>query len=275
MRRLSRIIVCAVMALATQWLTAQDTSSPWPDSPSHARQVSIDPAHSGSDREVTWRGLPADFLRDQKAIWLFPIQLAKGHYWLPTLAVAGGTAGLIVADPHAMPYFRSHSQNLDDVNDVFDAPITSAEVILLPASLMISGYARHDPYQVGTALLAGEAYADVAVVDLAIKAVTRRKRPSDVAPGAPFTDTFFSGGKSPFNGSSFPSGHAAGAFAVATVVATRYHTHRWVPWTVYGFATAISLSRITTSAHFPSDVFLGQLSAMQSPATRYCVPAEG
>lgn len=269
MHRLSRLIVCAVVAFTTQWLNAQNTNSQWPDSPSHTRQVSIAPAHSGSDRDVTWRSLPGDFLRDQKAIWLFPVQLAKGHYWLPTLAVAGGTAGLIVADPHVMPYFRSHSGNLDDVNDVFDAPITSAEVILLPASLMISGYARHDSYQVGTALLAGEAYADAAVVDLAIKAVTRRRRPSDVAPGAPFTDTFFSGGKSPFKGSSFPSGHAAGAFAVATVVATRYHTHRWVPWAVYGFATAVSLSRITTSAHFPSDVFLG--AALGYGITRYQV----
>ncbi len=269
MHRLSRLIVCAVVAFTTQWLNAQNTNSQWPDSPSHTRQVSIAPARSGSDRDVTWRSLPGDFLRDQKAIWLFPVQLAKGHYWLPTLAVAGGTAGLIVADPHVMPYFRSHSGNLDDVNDVFDAPITSAEVILLPASLMISGYARHDSYQVGTALLAGEAYADAAVVDLAIKAVTRRRRPSDVAPGAPFTDTFFSGGKSPFKGSSFPSGHAAGDFAVATVVATRYHTHRWVPWAVYGFATAVSLSRITTSAHFPSDVFLG--AALGYGITRYQV----
>ena len=71
-----------------------------------------------------------------------------------------------------------------------------------------------------TALLAGEAYADSAIVDLGVKAVTRRKRPSDVPPGAPFNDTFFSGGKSPFKGSAFPSGHAAGVFSVATVIAT-------------------------------------------------------
>ena len=100
---------------------------------------------------------------------------------------------------------------------VFDPLITTGEVIALPLSLMVAGYARHDTYQVSTALLAGEAYADVAVVDLAIKAVTRRKRPSDVAPGASYHDTFFAGGKSPFKGSSFPSGHAAGVFAVATV----------------------------------------------------------
>ena len=259
-----------VLACARERAHSQTATPQWPDSPSHTREASGDGADSPSNREVSWRSLPKDFLHDQKGIWVaFPAQLAKGHYWLPTLAVAAGTAGLIVADPHTMPYFRSHSRNLDDVNDIFDAPITTAEVIVLPASLLVAGYARHDSYQVGTALLAGEAYADSAVVDLAVKAITRRKRPSDVAPGASFNDTFFSGGKSPFKGSSFPSGHAAGAFAVATVVATRYHTHRWVPWAVYGFATAVSLSRITNRSHFPSDVFLG--AALGYTITRYQV----
>jgi len=221
----------------------------------------------GSRREVSWRSLPKNFLQDQKGIWLFPAQLAKGRHWVPTLAISGLTAGLLVADPHAMPYFETHERNLDDINDVFDPLITTGEVIALPLSLMVAGYARHDTYQVSTALLAGEAYADVAVVDLAIKAVTRRKRPSDVAPGASYHDTFFAGGKSPFKGSSFPSGHAAGVFAVATVVASRYRHHKWVPWITYGFATAISLSRVTTRAHFPSDVFLG--AALGYTITRY------
>jgi PAP2 superfamily len=262
------VMLFAIVACWSQFANSQITDSAWPDSPSHTKEANGESADSPSHREVSWRSLPKDFVHDQKGIWLsFPAQLAKGHYWLPTLAVAGGTAGLIVADPHAMPYFRSHARNLDDVNDTFDAPITSAEVIVLPASLMVAGYIRHDSYQVGTALLAGEAYADSAVVDLAIKAITRRKRPSDVAPSAPFNDTFFSGGKSPFKGSSFPSGHAAGAFAIATVVATRYHRHRWVPWAVYGFATAVSFSRITSSSHFPSDVFLG--AALGYSITRY------
>jgi membrane-associated phospholipid phosphatase len=270
MSRLSRffVLLIVVVACSRESANSQISDAGWPDSPSHTREAHGERSDSPSNREVSWRSLPKDFLHDQKGIWLlFPAQLAKGHYWLPTLAIAGGTAGLIVADPHAMPYFRSHARNLDDVNDTFDAPITSAEVIAVPAALLVAGYARHDSYQVGTALLAGEAYADGAVVDLAVKAITRRKRPSDVAPGVPFNDTFFAGGKSPFKGSSFPSGHAAGAFAVATVIATRYHTHRWVPWAVYGFATAISFSRITTSAHFPSDVFLG--AALGYTVTRY------
>jgi membrane-associated phospholipid phosphatase len=118
-------------------------------------------------------------------------------------------------------------------------------------------------------MIAGEAYADSAIVDLAIKAVTRRERPIDVRPGAPFTDTFFSGGKSPFKGSSFPSGHAAGVFSVAIVVASRYHKRPWVPWLAYGVATAISFSRVTTASHFPSDVFLG--AALGYTITRYQV----
>jgi len=264
------LVLCAAIYCAPNWAWAQSTDSDLPDSPSQALpQSSKDDANSPTDREASWRSLPKDFLHDQKAIWLFPTQLAKGRHWLPTLAIAGGTAGLIVADPHVMPYFRSHARGLDDLNDTFDAPITTAEVVAVPVSLMITGYVQHNPYHVSTALLAGEAYADSAVVDLAIKAVTRRKRPSDVPAGASFNDTFFSGGKSPFKGSSFPSGHAAGAFSVATVVASRYHTHRWVPWVMYGFATAISFSRVTGNSHFPSDVFLG--AALGYTITRYQV----
>ena len=259
------LLLCASVFPA-QELCAQVDESRLPDTPSQS-QVERHRDDPGSRREVSWRSLPKNFLQDQKGIWLFPAQLAKGRHWVPTLAISGLTAGLLVADPHAMPYFETHERNLDDINDVFDPLITTGEVIALPLSLMVAGYARHDTYQVSTALLAGEAYADVAVVDLAIKAVTRRKRPSDVAPGASYHDTFFAGGKSPFKGSSFPSGHAAGVFAVATVVASRYRHHKWVPWITYGFATAISLSRVTTRAHFPSDVFLG--AALGYTITRY------
>lgn len=244
----------------------QQVNGSLPDSPStSSRPVSNDA--DPSDREVTWRSLPKDFLHDQKDIWLFPIQLGKGRHWAPTLAISGVTAGLIVADPHVMPYFRDHARNLDKLNDVFDPTITTAEIVAVPASLMIAGYARNDSYAVSTSLLAAEAYGDSAIVDLAVKAITRRKRPTDVPPGQKFNDTFFAGGKSPFKGSSFPSGHAAGAFSVATVIATRYRKHRWVPLVAYGFATAVSFSRVTTSAHFPSDVFLG--AALGYTITRY------
>ncbi len=212
-----------------------------------------------AQREPTWRTLPGDFLHDQKDLWTFPVKIAKGHYLLPTLIVIGGTAGLIFADPHAMPYFQKHQKNLDDVNDVFDPVISTSEVIALPAGLLAAGYIRHDNREVNTAILATEAYGDSVIINLAIKAVTRRQRPSDVGANGTFEDTFFNGGKSPLKGSSFPSGHSTAVWSVATVVAERYR-HRgkpWIPILSYTLATAISFSRITEAAHFPSDVWLG------------------
>jgi hypothetical protein len=263
------VIFWAVICIPFHRSFAQGSDADLPDAPS---ETVFHPHHGGdpaSDREVSWRSLPKDFLHDQKKIWLFPAQLAKGKHWIPTLAIAGGTAVLIATDKNTMPYFRNHQGQLDDINDVFGTYVTSAEVIAVPATLMIAGYARHDSYQVDTAILCGEAYADSAVVDLVMKAVTRRKRPSDIPAGGSFDDTFFSGGKSPFRGSSFPSGHAAGVFSIATVVANRYHNHRWVPLLAYSFATAISFSRVTTASHFPSDVFLG--AALGYTVTKYAV----
>jgi membrane-associated phospholipid phosphatase len=271
------LVISAGLFCTPSLVFAQAAAATLPDNPSPISQTQASQssasqsARPGSDaaseREVTWRSLPKDFLHDQKDIWLFPFQLAKGRHLLPTLGVVGGTTGLIYADPHVMPYFQTHARNLDHLNDAFDAQITTAEVVAVPVSLMFAGYMRHDSYEVSTALLAAEAYADSAVVDLGVKAITRRKRPSDVPAGGSFNDTFFAGGKSPFKGSAFPSGHAAGAFSVATVIAGRYHKHRWVPVVMYGFATAISLSRVTSSAHFPSDVFLG--AALGYTITKY------
>jgi membrane-associated phospholipid phosphatase len=211
------------------------------------------------EREATWRSLPRDFLHDQKDLWTFPLKIAKGRYLLPTAIVVGGTAGLIYADPHAMPYFRNHQRNWDDFNDVFDPMISTGEVIALPTGMLTSGYLRRDQREVSTALLAAEAYGDSVVINLAVKAVTRRERPSDVPPNGNFEDTFFNGSKSPLKGSSFPSGHATAVWSVATVVAERYRNRGkpWVPVLSYALATVISFSRITESAHFPSDVWLG------------------
>lgn len=280
------VICCVSLAVAPMVLRAQDaTSLPDAPTPAAARSEVVvsanagptnllpllpdDPGQAGGpavntttgvpQREATWRSLPGDFLHDQKDLWTFPVRLFKGHYLLPTALVVGGTVGLIVADPHDAPYFRNHQKNWDDFNDVFDPMIAASEVIALPAGLMAAGYIRHDNREVSTALLAAEAYGDSVVINLAMKAVTRRQRPSDVASTGDWDNTFFNGGKSPLKGSSFPSGHATAVWSVATVVAERYKgRHKpWVPVLSYALATAISCSRITESAHFPSDVWLG------------------
>ncbi len=222
-----------------------------------ADETPQEPQPIEAERDTSWRTMPRNFLQDQKDIWLFPVELSKGRHWVPTIAVTGVTGALIAADPHDTPYFR-HTQRFEGFNDVFSGRNTSLGMAIVPAAFLAVGHFRHDSYAEQTALLAGEAYADSAIVDMVMKISTRRLRPSDIAPNGNFSDTFFSSPKalSGIN-TSFPSGHAAAAFSIATVFAHRYPRHRWVPWVAYGVAGAISFSRVTTQAHFPSDVFLG------------------
>jgi membrane-associated phospholipid phosphatase len=246
-------LLCMGIGYACPPLRAQET----PQAPTAGEATPQSGAPGAAERDVSYRTLPRNFLQDQKDIWLFPLQLAKGRQWLPTLAVTGVTAALIVADPHDTPYFR-RTPRFQGFNDAFSGPITSAEIAIVPVAFLLAGHFRHDSYATQTALLAGEAYADSAVVDFVMKIATRRLRPSDIPPSGPFSDTFFRSHVSPTGiNTSFPSGHAAAAFAVATVFSHRYRQHRWVPWVAYGVASLISFSRVTNQSHFPSDVFLG------------------
>jgi len=246
---------------------ADSGSGALPDAPTPVTGTGKEADRSPVERETTWGSLVADVLHDQKDIWLSPMQLAKGRGWVPMLVMAAGTVGFIESDSHVMPYFRDHARNLDDLNDVFDQWITLGEVAAVPLGLMAAGTVRHDSYQKSTALLAARAYGDSELLEYAAKMVTRRERPTDVPPGQSFSHTFFKSAVFSGNGSSFPSGHAAGAFCVATVLSTRYKNHRWLPWIMYSFATTVSLSRITTMGHFPSDVFVG--AAMGYSVSRF------
>jgi membrane-associated phospholipid phosphatase len=202
-------------------------------------------------RDVSPILLPSNFLRDQQYLLLFPRELAQGRHWAPTITVAAATVGLLSADPHVQPYF-AHTRAFRGFDRVFSSRITGLETMAVPAAFYAIGFRRHDSYMQKTALFAVEA---IAVVRAAMNSVTKRWRPQDVFNRRSYSDTFFHSVS--HVGSSFPSGHTIVAVSVATVIARRYRSHRWVPWAAYGFAGAIGLSRITLRAHFPSDVVLG------------------
>lgn len=217
--------------------------------------------------DVSLKNLPFKILRDEKLVFLFPVDLAKGQHLLPTFAVVGTTAGLIEADPPSMRYFGRTTQ-WNRFNETFNGAFTGSMEAAVPVSLYVFGLVTHDNYAAQTALLAGEAYADSAIPHVLIKIVSRRTRPNAVPLGSDYTGTFFQSTITPFGkGSSFPSGHAAGAFSIAAVIARRYGDHRWVPWASYGIAALFSFSRIPDRAHYPSDVFLG--AALGYAITRF------
>lgn len=80
----------------------------------------------------------------------------------------------------------------------------------------------------------------------AMKLITDRSRPADGGNGH-----FWTGGD------AFPSGHSMEAWALAKVVSDEYSDKKFVKIGMYSFATAVSLSRITTDRHWASDVLVG------------------
>ncbi|HTU33234.1 MAG TPA: phosphatase PAP2 family protein [Candidatus Acidoferrum sp.] len=222
------------------------------------RQAQNDTSSDSGGCQVSWRRLPVNFLHDQKNLWLFPVQLARGRHWLPTAALLGVTAGLLATDAHDTPYFRRTS-TFSEFNRLFNGTATAITIAAVPSALYGIGLVRKDSYAEQTALLSGEAVLDNGLLAVAMKDISRRLRPSDIAPYGNFSGTFFRSHPTVIGaGSSFPSGHAQLAFSVATIIASRYgKRHAWLRWVAYGSAATVGFSRITLQSHFPSDVFVG------------------
>ncbi len=269
-RRLVVSLLCAVVCLTLPALALHGQETPAQPTPSNLSAPGRDPAgitppaanpallQSSSStvapRDVSLYLLPRNFLRDQRTLLSFPLQLAGGRLWAPAITVSAATVALLSADPHVDPYFVRTSA-FDGLNRAFASNITGLETVLAPTALYIVGRYTRDSYMEKTALFAAEAAADSEMVRVFLNSSTTRWRPQDIFGRRKYSNTFFQSRS--YVGSSFPSGHMIAAVSIATVIARRYRHDRWVPWAAYGLAGMIGFSRITLRAHFPSDVVLG------------------
>ena len=96
-------------------------------------------------------------------------------------------------------------------------------------------------------MLGGEALLDSLIVVEVLKSVTRRERPYVTHDAGHFFDS----------GDSFPSGHAIGSWALASVVAHEYAHTKWVPFAAYGLAGVVSMARFAAQKHYASDIVAG------------------
>lgn len=221
---------------------------------------------------LSWKLVLPNLLSDQENIWGFPSRLGHERDWVPAAAVLGAGAGLAALDPTEARYFRG-TNTFSGFNRVFSSNATMTGILLAPAALYVASLSRKDTKMRGTALFAAEALADAAVVSTVLKNVTRRVRPGNFPANGNLSDSWFESGGSVFGGrAGFPSGHAISAFSVATVVARRYGSHRWIPYAAYGAAALVGFSRLTLSAHFVSDVFIG--AALGYSISRFSVLRE-
>src|SRR5580692_11280663 len=247
------------------WASAQVTAPnqapsvgvPTSDPPQFPASSSSSQSPPVVDRPVSWKLLLPNILNDQERIWSFPARLTQDHNWIATAAILGTTAGLFALDPTEASYFRRTS-TYQGFNNIFTGNATVVGTIVAPVSLYTIGLIRKDSKMQQTALLTGEAVADAEIVTTVFKDATKRVRPAGFPPQGNLYDSWFESSGSLLRGNgSFPSGHTIAAFSVATVIARRYGSHRWVPFAAYGMAALVGLSRLSLSAHFMSDVFMG------------------
>jgi hypothetical protein len=186
-----------------------------------------------------------NILRDQKAIWTAPLRLERSDAkWLVPSGI--GTMALITTDRMTGDEI-AESDGQRNASRIISYAGSIYGIAVAAGTFYFVGRATHNARARETGILSAEAAIDTAIVVGALKGVTQRERPS----GGSERSEFFDGG------SSFPSGHSAGAWTVATIVADEYHHRRSVQIAAYGIATAVSLARFTGGNHYLSDVLVG------------------
>jgi len=187
--------------------------------------------------------LPQNLFHDQVGMWTRP---AKARFsdatWLVPLG--GFTAALLVTDSDTSRHLSNDPNTLNRYRHISEYGAYS--MAGGAAGLYVLGLASHNEHQRETGFLSGESAIDALIAVEALKYAAGRERPfQDSANG------YFRRG-----GGSFPSEHAAAAWAIAGTVAHEYPSP-FLKFLSYGAATVISASRITAKQHFPSDVLVG------------------
>lgn len=199
---------------------------------------------SEDDSKVnSFNSAPKHFLLDQKAMWTSParVRLPEATWLVP---LGGFAAGLFATDTEVSRHLNNAPDTLHRYQQFSNYGVGT--MVGAAAGSYILGLTTHNEHQRETGFLSGEAAIDSLVAVEALKYVTGRERPgTDNANGS-----FWRGGD------SFPSEHAATAWAIAGIVAHEY-PGPLPKIAAYGLASAISAARVTGREHFPSDALAG------------------
>jgi membrane-associated phospholipid phosphatase len=211
----------------------------------------VDASTNDEDKETSLtlfhsiRGFGEGFLLDQKQIWTSPARLRwQDTNWL--IPLSGVTLGLFVTDAEMSRHISHNPATISHYNTASNAAVGA--LLGGAGAMWLLSYPKHEQHWRGTGFLAAEAAVNSVVVVEAMKYPLGRQRPFQ----GDGSGEFFKGG------ASFPSEHAAAAWAVAGVVAHEYPG----PLTkilVYSLASLVDYSRYRERQHFPSDVFVGSI----------------
>lgn len=239
-------MLVAILLAGTAWLPAWtqqvgDTpektasSSALPDDPSANR-----PESAGERLAGIGRTIGQDELHFIKA----PFR-KNAIKW--DILVVGSTAALVATDERVLhdvpPSWHQTS------HDIANGCLLGTGGIA--AGIYFTGLITKDEHAQETGIRTAEASVDSVIMYGVLKVLTQRQRP--------FTGEgegrFFAGN---WKNGSFPSGHAMFAWTLASTVAHQYHS---VPldFLMYGLASTVTVTRVTSGLHFPSDVWVGSI----------------
>lgn len=233
-----------------------------PATPAPSAAPSPAPPGPPAPEKPTFRTLSRDFLKDASQIWSFPAHIRSGDI-LPIAGLAAVTGFLIAEDEAIYRDFRDYRDShawVGDVSPVITTMGSYGAWATVGAFLCVGLMARDDK-AVETAALATSAMLQSGLVVQAMKLLSGRQRPSWASgvdhwagPAGVFK-RFEPGQYDRYD--SFPSGHTATAFSLATVLALQHRDTVWVPVLSYALATGVGLSRLTEDKHWLSDVLVG------------------
>ncbi|HEX4824123.1 MAG TPA: phosphatase PAP2 family protein [Candidatus Polarisedimenticolaceae bacterium] len=254
----ARGLVLAVL-VATSAARAGDAPAPWAGT-LFAREAEDQPAPKPekkgcgcSDPETRARHfkcffhlLGHDFVR----VFTAPARWEKKDWWYAAAGVAGVGLLFVVDDNIRATVIHHDDRFQDDVASTVQPLGTWASFIVI-GGFTFGGLAAHDDkaYGAGIDALSASAISGLVIVPVMKKVIGRFR------PNAGYGPYHFE----PFkHGPSFPSGHAAQAFTVASVIATEY-PNRWVKFGCYFPASLVLFARVRHDAHWASDVVAGAL----------------
>jgi membrane-associated phospholipid phosphatase len=183
------------------------------------------------------------FAKDQEAIWTAPAHLRLVDVdWLLPLGVAAGVS--LATDTEFSKHLSNSPSRLKNANDFSNYGIGS--MAAAAGGLYLWGHFTHNDHLRETGFLAIEAALNATADSYALKYAFGRERPLQDH----YQGNFWKGDD------SFPSEHAAAAWAIAGVIAHEYPSP-YVSLVSYGMAAAIGAARIDAKQHFPTDVLIG------------------
>ncbi|MBI5404189.1 MAG: phosphatase PAP2 family protein [Ignavibacteriae bacterium] len=152
-------------------------------------------------------------------------------------------------------------------------PVTDKSILftstLVPAGLFAYSRSQKNYYDENTAVLTALSEGLSAGITFGLKNIFKRDRPFKTLSNVHYDKSRFL-----LDRYSFPSGHSAISFSMATSLTLRYPDEPVLISVVYFYSTVIALGRIYLGVHYPSDVLAGMLIGSGSAAIVYSLRKE-